>query len=238
MLEKDGTVRGETERIIDEMIIYAKMAYNVEKVTARRDKKPEWLFVPFRGAEMLVEVRYPQSTQLPDIDKLYRIAGGVGKGEGITRLQIIDIMNIQEQCCRAVLNRPTFEELERAVYGKDRVSETNRKRIEEMRLKLEKVNGPEKRGLQSEIDRLELFNGYILPADTMLALTKIAAGADVSDIEKTTGEKLLTAYGKAVFYKQRPSDFIPGIFTDGDRKKIDNYVMRFGNKENRTRGVR
>ena len=33
----------------------------------------EWLLIPFRGRQILVEVRYPRSTQLPDIDKLFAV---------------------------------------------------------------------------------------------------------------------------------------------------------------------
>jgi len=65
----------------------------------------------------------------------------------------------------------------------------------------------------------------------MLCLTNIALGADISDIKKVTKEKLLAAYNKARLYKGRPSDFIPGIFTDGDRINIDDYATRLGCEE-------
>jgi hypothetical protein len=190
----------------------------------------DWVFVPFRGAEILVEIRYPRSTQLPDVDKLYGIIEKK-KETKLTRQEMIDVMNIQEDCCKATLNRPTFEELEREIYGKDRVLESNKKRIEEMREKLKSVSGHEKQELLSEIDRIELFNGFILPDDTMVALTNIALGMDVTDIKKITKEKLLAAYSKARLYNQKPSDFIPGVFTDGDRENIDNYATIIGSEE-------
>jgi len=148
-----------------------------------------------------------------------------------TRQQIIETMNIQEECCKAVLNRPTFEEIEQAIYGKDRVLENNRKRLEKLRKKLKDVNGYEKAELQREIDKVEMFTGYILPVDTMFALTNIALGVGISDIKKLTKEKLLASYGKARLYNQKPSDFIPGIFTDGDRENIDNYATVLGGEE-------
>jgi len=187
----------------------------------------EWLLVPFRGAEILVEIRYPRSTQLPDIDKLYALIEEK-KTAGLTRQQMIDIMNIQEECCRAVLNRPTFEELEQEIYGKDRVLETNKKRLEELRAQVKQLNSNAKFELQREIDRLELFTGYILPDDTMIALTNIALGVDVSDVKKVTREKLITAYSMARLYSGHPSDFVPGLFTDGDRQNIDNYATMLG----------
>lgn len=190
-----------------------------------------WVFVPFRGAEILAEIRYPRSTQLPDVDKLYGIIDQQKRDVKFTRQQMIDVMNLQEECCKAVLNRPTFEELELAIYGKDRVLESNKKRLAEMRSKLKSVNGYEKQELQMEIDKAELFTGYILPDDTMVTLTNIALGVDISDIKKLTKEKLLAAYSKARLYNQRPSDFIPGIFTDGDRENIDNYATVLGSEE-------
>jgi len=194
----------------------------------------EWLFIPFRGMEILVEVRFPRSTQLPEVDKLYGIIEhGKDKKEKtkLTRQQMIDVMNIQEQCCRAVLNRPTFEELEQAIYGKDKVLETRKKQIEEMRQKLKSASGFERQELQKEIDNAEMFTGYILPDDTTVALTNIALGIGLSDIENMTRDKLLAAYSKARLYNQKPSDFISGIFTDGDRENIDNYATVLGSKE-------
>jgi len=191
----------------------------------------EWVFIPFRGAEILVEIRYPRSTQLPDVDKLYGIIDQRKKEAKLTRQQMIDIMNIQEGCCKAVLNRPTFEELEQDIYGKDRVLETNRKRLAEIREKIKTVNGSEKFELQQEIDRVELFTGYILPDDTMIVLTNIALGVNISDIKKMTKEKLITAYSKARLYNGKPSDFIPGVFTDGDRQNIDDYATLLGSEE-------
>jgi hypothetical protein len=104
-----------------------------------------------------------------------------------------------------------------------------------MRLKLKSTYGYEKQKLQMEIDDAELFNGYVLPHDTTVALTNIALGMDVSDIKKMTREKLLAAYNKARLYNQKPSDFIPGIFTDGDRENINNYATMLGYEEEKKR---
>ena len=62
----------------------------------------------------------------------------------------------------------------------------------------------------------------------MLAVTNIALGMDVSDIRKLTKEKLLTAYSKARLYGGKPSDFTPGMFTEGDRQNIDDYATIIG----------
>jgi len=181
--------------------------------------------------EILVEVRYLRSTQLPDVDKLSHLVDEQKKKIKLTHQQMVDVMNIQEECCRAVLNRPTFEELERAIYGKDRVLEDKRRRLQEIRNKINTVSARERNELQAEFNRVELFTGYILPDDTMLALTNIALGTDMTDIKKVTKEKLLAAYNKARLYNGKPSDYIPGIFTDGDRKNIDDYATMLGCEE-------
>jgi hypothetical protein len=189
----------------------------------------EWLFVPFRGTDILVEVRYPRSTQLPEVDKVASIITGRKEGTKLSRKEMIDVLNIQEECCKAVLNRPAFEELERAITGKDRALEIRRNRLAEIDEKLKLVRDAAVRlELHRERDRAELFCGYVLPDDTMLALTTIALGMDVSDIRKLTKDKLLAAYGKARLYGGRPSDFVPGLFTDGDRQNIDDHATVIG----------
>jgi hypothetical protein len=229
-----------------EKLIEAAVEKALDRRTIRPDKKlapegyhplPEimgklydWVFIPFRGAEILVEIRYPRSTQLPEVDKLYAIIDQQKKEPKLTRQQMIDVLNIQEECCRAVLNCPTFEELEKAIHGKDRVLETNRKRLEELHLKLEDVTGYQKFELQQEIKKLELFTGCVLPDDTMSTLTNIALGMDISDIKKLTKEKLIIAYNKARLYNKKPTDFIPGIFTDGDQQNVDDYATLLGSE--------
>jgi len=230
-----------------EKLIEAAVEKALDRRTVRPDKKltlegyyplPEimgqlysWVFVPFRGMEILVEVRYLRSTQLPDVDKLSHLVDEQRKNIKLTHQQMIEVMNIQEECCRAVLNRPTFEELERAIYGKDRVLESKRAQLAEIRKKINTLGGQERHELQMECNKVELFTGYVLPDDTMLALTNIALGIDKTDIKKVTKEKILAAYSKARFYSGKPSDYIPGIFTDGDKKNIDDYATMLGCEE-------
>jgi hypothetical protein len=193
-----------------------------------------WVFVPFRGTQILVEVRFPRSTQIPEVDKLHAVIKGIQQEGKLTRKEMCDILNIQEECCKAVLNRPTFAELEKAITGKDRALEYNRKRLAELREQSKEIKDEaERRYLQMEINKAELFTGYILPDDTMVTLSTIALGMDISDIKKITKEKLLAAYGKARLYGGKPSDFVPGLFTDGDRVNIDNYATMLGTNEER-----
>ena len=217
-------------------LIEAAVEKSLDRRTVRPDRKLElegyhplpaimgelysWLLVPFRGAQILVEVRFPRAGQIPEVDKLYSIIGEGKSAKKLSRQQVIDIMNIQEECCRAVLNRPTFEELEEHIYGKDNVLSNRKKELAQMREELEKASGFAKTELKLEIDRLELFTGYILPDDTMVALTEIAYGIGVSDLKKMTKEKLVNAHIMAKMYKGRPSDYVGGLFTEGTGKTL------------------
>ena len=235
-----------------ERIIEAAVEKALDRRTVRPDKKLtiegyhplpeimgalyEWLLIPFRGTEILVEVRYPRSTQLPDIDKLFLVIEEQKKGHKLTRQEVIDVINIQERCCEAVLNRPTFAELSKTIHEKDNVLSNNKKAFEEIDDKLKDVkNEATRRELRLERDRLELFCGYILPDDTMVALTNVAIGADISDIKKLTKEILIVAYNKARLYSGKPSDFVSGLFTDGDRQNIDDYATWLGSTEEANR---
>jgi len=223
----------------------------VEKVIERRTVRPdrkltvegynplpeimgqlyEWVFIPFNGKELLVQIRYPKATQLPDVDKLSHLVDEKIKDRKLTHQQMVEVLNIQEECCRAVLKCPSFEELECAIYGDDSIYERKRKELKEIQKKINTLSGQEKHELQMEHNKVELFAGYILPDDTMLCLTKIALGTNVTDIKKLTKDRLISAYNKARLYNGRPSDFIPGIFTDGDRMNIDDYATMLGLEE-------
>jgi hypothetical protein len=194
-----------------------------------------WVFVPFRGVEVLVEARFPRSSQLPEVDKLRGLLKGAEGGGALRRKELRELLEIQLACCTAALNRPSFAELEKAITGKDRALEESRRRLEELRERAGEIKREgERRRVQREIDEEELFSGYILPDDTMAALTRIALGLDVSDITKLTEEKLTAAYFKARLYGGRPSDFVAGLFVDeGDRENIDNYATLVGTKKER-----
>jgi hypothetical protein len=235
-------------------IIEAAVEKALDRRTVRPDKKLtlegyhplseimgalyEWLLIPFYGTEILVEVRYPRSTQLPEVDKLFSVIKNTKNKTKYTRQEIIEFMNVQEQCCKAILNRPTFDELEKEIHGKDNVLSSMEKRFVELETLLKKHNGIDRADLHKELDEVEMFTGFILPDDTMITLTNIALGLELQDIRKLTKDKLIAAYCKAKIYNGRPSDYISGLFTDGDRKNIDDYATFLGLENNQNRDKR
>lgn len=228
-----------------EKFIEAKIKEEIAKYTVRPDKKLEltgyhtlseikgtmfeWLFVPFRGKEILVEIRYSRSTQLPEVDKLQAVIERHRHGKPLSRRETIDILELQYECCRVALNRPTFEELTAAIYEKDKVIAEKK---EELALMAERIkalpDGPERQELYRRQESLELFVNCVLPDDTMLALTNIVLGIGLTDIQNLTKEKLLLAYQKGKLYGKDPADYVPGLFTDGDRENISNYATMIG----------
>jgi hypothetical protein len=226
-------------------IIEAKVKQEVEKYTARPDRKLEltgyhtlseikgkmfeWLFIPFRGNDILVEVRYSRSTQLPDVDKLQAVIERQRNGGSLSRRNVLDVLELQYECCKATLNRPTLEELTAAIYEKDKVIEEKKKELAEIAERIGKLpDGPERQKLYRKQEDIEIFVNCVLPDDTMLAVTNIALGIGLTDIQKLTKEKLLLAYQKAKLYGGNPADYVPGLFTDGDRENISNYATMLG----------
>jgi hypothetical protein len=226
-------------------LIEATVKKELEKYTVRPDKKLEltgyhtlseikgtmfeWLFVPFRGSDILVEVRYSRSTQLPEVDKLKAVIEKQQNGRTLSRRDMIDILELQYECCKVTLNRPTFEELTAAIYEKDKVIEEKKKELESIAEQIKKLpDGPGRQALYRKQEEAEVFVNCVLPDDTMLAITNIALGISLTDIQKITKEKLLLAYQKGKLYGRDPADYVPGLFTDGDRENISNYATRLG----------
>jgi hypothetical protein len=225
--------------------IEAKVKEEIEKYTVRPDKKLEltgyhtlseikgtmfeWVFVPFRGKEILIEVRYSRSTQLPDVDKLNAIIERQKHGKSLSRRDMIDVLELQYECCKVTLNRPTFQELTGAIYEKDKVIEEKRKELASIAEQIKKLpDGSERQELYRKQEADEIFVNCVLPDDTMLAITNIALGIGLTDVRNLTKEKLLLAYQKAKLYGKDPADYVPGLFTDGDRENISNYATMFG----------
>jgi uncharacterized coiled-coil protein SlyX len=230
----------------------------LEKHTARPDKKIEltgyhtlseikgamfeWLFVPFYGSNILVEVRYSRSTQLPDVDKLKTVLEKTRHRAALSRKEMLDVLDLQYECCKVTLNRPTFEEITAMIYEKDKVVEEKRAELALLQERIKRMpDGLERNKLYKRQEALEVFANCVLPDDTMLALTNIALGAGLTDIRKLTKEKLLLAYQKAKLFGSDPSDYVPGLFTDGDRQNISDYACYIGaewERGGRAKGVR
>jgi hypothetical protein len=187
------------------------------------------LFIPFQGVPVLVEVRYPTGKQNPAREKIQLIEDITDKKK-LSNRDIVELNNLMEECARATLNRPTLEELEKEVHGRDHVLAYRRKALADMKTRLAggNVTDGERRELTLEIEKQEIFCGYVLPEDTMAALTRVALGVDITDIKKVTQENLLLAYQKAKLYGGDPATYIAGLFTVDDKAEISTRATLVG----------
>ena len=191
----------------------------------------EWLLIPYNGANVLMQIRYLNTSQLPPEHNYNQIMIDAQK-PGLSMAELVPIKNAMEALCKVTLNNPTFEEIEQSVQTNDRVICKQRVQLAALKDKLEKnkdvLGTAEKRELVGRINALDFQLGYILPNDTMAALTRIALGSDISDIKKLTKDALLRAYWKAKIYNKAPHDFISGFFTDRDQGEIDDAATYYG----------
>jgi hypothetical protein len=144
---------------------------------------------------------------------------------------IFQIRNYQEKLCQGVLLDPSFDELYNLIDGEDHVISNKRKELKIIREKIENNENillPEQvAALELEADTIELFIGYVLPADTMNFLTAWAMGNDISDIKKLSRQQLLEAAFLAKAGNDNPSDHLSGIFTDHNKLDIDRYAWTY-----------
>jgi hypothetical protein len=199
----------------------------------------EWLLIPFLDSEMMVNVK--NHVLLPEMDKL-RYLTEKQKNENLTRQETLEIHELRLKLSAAILNRPTFEEIEKAFHGKENVLESKKKRLAEIEEKLKKLISCSSADiytiveLQSRYDAIELSVASVLPENTILALINIALGINITDIQELTRNSLIDVYKKSRLYNCRPSDYIPGLFNDDDKHEIDIYAVNIFKTRKKRRG--
>jgi hypothetical protein len=177
-----------------------------------------WVYVPFNDARVWLELRCLNAIQIKacgDMSLLEIIAAKKAAEE-----DELNLLNLQENLARAVMNTPTYEEFEKIVLGRDRVLDERRKKLAEVEELASKDKRLE-RTYGNEINNLKKFVGYLLPMNTMAFLTRWALGVDVSDIKKLSKDHLLEAAHLAKAGGDNPHDHIAGLLTDRDMEEID-----------------
>lgn len=184
----------------------------------------EWLYVPFNGQRVLIKVRYPNYTQLSAGGFDYgRIFLDADKARPLTDEDKLRVLDAQEYAAKCVMCSPTYEEFEALVCKEDNAIAKRKAKLAEIKEKLKspELTTAQREAFTREFKELEFFVGILLPNDTMSALTRIALGADVSDIKKLTREALEQAACKAEIYGGSPHTYLSGVFTDRDAAEID-----------------
>jgi hypothetical protein len=200
----------------------------------------EWLAIPFFGRHVFIQVRYPRGADFYGNEYLEGFTQIVLDPKKMTALnagELIETMNCQEAIAKMVMNNPTYEEFEKMILGEDRTLESMRQELEKIKLKTKDaaVNFIDGMGLNKRIEYLNMRLGYLLPADTMTALTLIGLGIDCTDIRKVTEKILLEAYQKHKLFEGSPKDYIAGIFTDKQGDEIERLAVAVGEKHKKDR---
>jgi hypothetical protein len=190
-----------------------------------RGKLFEWTLIPFNSGRVWCELRSLNANQIEACGNFALLSSILKQDRPPTRTEMIEMRNIQERLCIAVLNRPTYKEIETIIFERDNVFKEKRAELTELKTELaakEKFLTREQfNALSKQVDDLEFFCGYILPEDTFGFLTRWALGQDISEIKKLSRTKLLEASVLAKNASKAPTDYISGVFTDRDKTEID-----------------
>jgi hypothetical protein len=192
-----------------------------------------WIAVPFNGKLVFCELRCLNATQLEACGDISNITQLNTEDKTISKEQVIRIRNYQEMLCRAVLNRPTFDEITALIGKNDFVIANKQKELNDIRNEIETsaLTSAQKAELEVRCSAIELFLGYILPSDTMNFLTQWAMGNDISNIKEITREKFIEAATLAKIAGDNPSDHILGTYTDYNKNEIDVMAWSCYNEE-------
>jgi hypothetical protein len=146
-----------------------------------------------------------------------------GKKQNLSEEERLQILNAEEYAAKCVMCSPTYEDFEALVYKEDNAIIRRRAKITELKemLKSPELTQAQQDAFTKELKEIDFFTGILLPTDTMAALTRIALGADVSDIKKLTREALEQAAYKSEIFKGAPHEYLSGVFTDRDAAEID-----------------
>ena len=187
-----------------------------------------WVLVPFNRQEIWCQLRCPNQTQLDQCGDVSNIILDREEGKEFDHDELINIKNYQEELCKIVFNRPTFDEIAALVGTEDFVLSAKRKELEEINKKFEEnkasMSEMEKDIIATQVKTLELQIGYIIPDDTMAFITNWAMGNDISDIKRISKEEFLKAATLAKLHNKAPSDYISGNYTDFNKNEIDSYA--------------
>lgn len=186
----------------------------------------KWVLVPFNGVMVWCQLRTLNATQLEACGAVSMLDCLKENGPA-NRDVVYEIRNRQERIVAETLNKPSLDEIIGIITEHDFVLSEKRKALAELKaIDISSFSAQEKADYERDLVELELALAYIIPEDTLGFITEWALGGDVSDIKKITRDALLEAAILAEYGKDNPSDHLPGVFTDRDRKDIDSGAWR------------
>ena len=209
-------------RLFNVVSVEPPQGYNpIEKI---RGGLYHWVLIPFNGVPVWCKLRCLNQTQQEACGAVTLIERMVeiGQKKSFSMSDRIEIRNRQEAIAKAIMIKPSFDEILKLVGEEDLIYSSAKNEIEELKKINIKDLPPEARPeFEERLFKLELSTAYILPEDAFGVLTNWALGIDISDIKKVTEDQLYNAAILAKRGNDNPSDHVFGLFTLNDEIDID-----------------
>jgi hypothetical protein len=179
------------------------------------------IFAPFHGTMVPVVLRELSEVQIRACGDFSLIETVTGPKKAPTFDEILEYSRLQYKITEAALVRPSYADIMRVVGADKKAGDAHERALAIERDLFAMSEGPEKKELMLEAQRLEMMSEYLLPSDFTAYVFSYAVGLAKSDIEKVSNDMLLEAALLAERGHDNPADHVSGNFTDFNRGDIN-----------------
>lgn len=184
--------------------------------------------LPWNGVEAWFKICMLNATQMQSCGNFSLLNFHKEDAEQLSEDEILeevkDIKNTQENIFKLCLSSPTFDDIIEMYKATDVWKRIKKKEAEIKDLIATLPNGAEKDEFQRELDRYEIFQGFIFPDDFSDKLTTIMYQKHNSDILRVSENMLLQAAFLAERGHDNPHDHISGLFTEFHKQDMDKHA--------------
>lgn len=184
--------------------------------------------LPWNGAEAWFKICMLNATQMQSCGNFSLLNFPKEDAEKLSEDEILeevrDIKNTQENIFKLCLSSPTFDDIIEMYKATDVWKRIKKKEAEIKDLVAQLPNGAEKDEFQRELDRYEIFQGFVFPDDFSDKLTTIMYQKHNSDILRVSENMLLQAAFLAERGHDNPHDHISGLFTEFHKQDMDKHA--------------
>ena len=184
--------------------------------------------LPWNGAEAWFKICMLNATQMQSCGNFSLLNFPKEDADKLSEDEILeevrDIKNTQENIFKLCLSSPTFDDIIEMYKATDVWKRIKKKEAEIKDLVAQLPNGAEKDEFQRELDRYEIFQGFIFPDDFSDKLTTIMYQKHNSDILRVSENMLLQAAFLAERGHDNPHDHISGLFTEFHKQDMDKHA--------------
>lgn len=184
--------------------------------------------LPWNGAEAWFKICMLNATQMQSCGNFSLLNFPKEDAENLSEDEILeevrDIKNTQENIFKLCLSSPTFDDIIEMYKATDVWKRIKKKEAEIKDLVAQLPEGTEKDEFQRELDRYEIFQGFVFPDDFSDKLTTIMYQKHNSDILRVSESMLLQAAFLAERGHDNPHDHISGLFTEFHRQDMDKHA--------------